>query len=266
MRFYEYFIGDYMMHRLFNNQFLFSELVKRDFKKKYKRTVLGMLWSILSPLFMLAVMAVIFTQFFGNNTEHYIIYLFSGQIIFNYFMESTSEGMNSLVANASIFTKINVPKYLFLFSKNISALINFGLILVVYFFFVYLNGIAFSWKFILLIYPVICLITINLGMGLILSALFIFFRDVEYIYRLFMQVVMYGSAIFYNISGLPEHIQKFFYLNPIFTCIAYFRTVVIKNNVPDLYLHCLLAFYAITLLLIGCYIYKKYNYRFLYYV
>lgn len=81
-----------------------------------------------------------------------------------------------------------------------------------------------------------------------------------------MQVVMYGSAIFYNISGLPEHIQKFFYLNPIFTCIAYFRTVVIKNNVPDLYLHCLLAFYAITLLLIGCYIYKKYNYRFLYYV
>ena len=127
-----------MMHRLLNNQFLFSELVKRDFKKKYKRTVLGMLWSILSPLFMLAVMAVIFTQFFGNNTEHYIIYLFSGQIIFNYFMESTSEGMNSLVANASIFTKINVPKYLFLFSKNISALINFGLILVVYFFFVYL--------------------------------------------------------------------------------------------------------------------------------
>lgn len=112
MRFYEYFIGDYMMHRLLNNQFLFSELVKRDFKKKYKRTVLGMLWSILSPLFMLAVMAVIFTQFFGNNTEHYIIYLFSGQIIFNYFMESTSEGMNSLVANASIFTKINVPKYL----------------------------------------------------------------------------------------------------------------------------------------------------------
>ena len=117
-----------------NQEFLFNELVKRDFKKKYKRTVLGMLWSVLSPLLMLTVMAVIFSNFFGRNIEHYVIYLFSGQVIFNYFTEATNEGMQALVSSSSIFSKINVPKYLFLFSKNVSALINFIIILAIYFF------------------------------------------------------------------------------------------------------------------------------------
>lgn len=247
-------------------QFLFEELVKRDFKKKYKRTVLGMFWSALSPLFMLLILAVIFSQFFGNNTEHYIIYLFTGQIIFNYFSESTNEGMLSLAANASIFTKINVPKYLFLFSKNISALINFGVILLIYFLFVYFYKIEFTWKFLLLIYPILCLIFINLGIGLILSALFMFFKDMQYLYRLFTQVVMYGSAIFYNVDMMSPHIKALFYLNPVFVCITYFRTIVIHNTVPSIFVHVILAFYAIALFAIGCFIYKKYNYRFLYYV
>lgn len=255
-----------MIKKLMVNKFLFEELVKRDFKKKYKRTVLGMVWSVLSPLLMLCVMATIFGQFFGRNTAHYIIYLFSGQIIFNYYTESTNEGMNALMSNASIFSKINVPKYLFLFSKNVSALINFGIILLIYFAFVAFEGIEFSWKFLYLAYPIACLIFINLGIGLILSALYIFFRDIQYLYRLFTQVVMYGSAIFYNIEMLSPSIQKFFYCNPIFVVISYFRSIVIKNTIPELWVHGLLALYAVVLFGIGCYVYKKYNYKFLYYI
>lgn len=248
------------------NQFLFEELVKRDYKKRYKRTVLGMLWSILSPLFMLTILAVIFGNFFGISIEHYVIYLFSGQVIFNYFTEATNEGMLALVSNSSIFTKINVPKYLFLFSKNVSALINFGIILLIYFCFVAFEGIAFTWKFLFLVYPIICLILFNLGMGLILSALYIFFKDIQYLYRLFTQVVMYGSAIFYSIDILPQNLQVLFYFNPIFVCITYFRSIVLHNAIPDLCLHLLLAGYAIVLFGIGCLVYKKYNYKFLYYV
>ena len=125
-----------MLYKLRSYQFLFEELVKRDFKKKYKRTVLGMVWSVLSPLLMMCVLASIFGYFFGDRIEHYVIYLFSGQVVFNYFMESTNGGMNALLGNARIFTKINVPKYLFLFSKNVSALINFGIILLIYFSFI----------------------------------------------------------------------------------------------------------------------------------
>lgn len=251
----------YLIH-----QFLFEELIKRDFKKKYKRTVLGMVWSVLSPLLMLSVMAIIFSNFFGRNIEHYIVYLFSGQVIFNYFSEATNEGMHALVSNASIFSKINVPKYLFLFSKNISAVINFFIILVIYFFFITADGIEFTWKFLLLIYPIVCLIFINLGIGLVLSALYVFFKDIQYIYRLFTQIVMYGSAIFYSIDMLPQNLQTIFYGNPIFVCITYFRSIVLHNEIPDLQLHFLLFFYALGLFVIGCWIYKKYNYRFLYYV
>lgn len=255
-----------MIAKLKTYQFLFEELVKRDFKKRYNRTVLGIVWSVLSPLLMLSVMAVIFGNFFGRSIEHYVIYLFSGQVIFNYFTEATNEGMLALVNNASIFSKVNVPKYLFLFSKNISAIINFLIILLIYFFFVVLEGISFTWEFIFLIYPIICLIIINVGIGLILSALYIFFRDIQYLYRIFTQIVMYGSAIFYSIDILPQNLQALFYCNPIFVCITYFRSIVLHNTVPDLWLHLLLAGYAIVLFGIGCLVYKKYNYKFLYYV
>lgn len=118
-----------VIRTLREHQFMFEELVKRDFKQKYKRTVLGMAWSVLSPLLTLLVMRVVFTRFFGRDTPHYTTYLFAGNLMFSYFRESTNGGMQSLMSNASIFTKINVPKYMFLLSKNVSAVINFGLTL-----------------------------------------------------------------------------------------------------------------------------------------
>ena len=89
-----------------NNHFLFEELVKRDFKRKYKRTVLGFLWSMLSPLMMLGVMSFVFNQFFGRVIEYYVLYILAGQIVFAYFSEATNSGMAALLSNASIFSKI----------------------------------------------------------------------------------------------------------------------------------------------------------------
>ena len=163
-------------------RFLFEELVKRDFTKKYKRTVLGMIWSVLGPLMTLGVMALVFTQFFGRSMEHYTIYMFCGNLIYSYFKDSTFLGMTSLYDNSSIFSKVNVPKYMFLLSKNVSSLINFGINLLVLFLFCLFDGVAFTWKFVLLIYPIICLIIFNLGVGLILSAMYVIFRDTKYLY------------------------------------------------------------------------------------
>ncbi len=108
-----------ILQKLKQHQFLFEELVKRDFTKKYKRTILGVFWSVLSPLLMLIVQALVFTQFFGRNTPNYIIYLFCGNLVYSYFKESTTSGMSALMENASIFSKVNVPKYLFLFSTAV---------------------------------------------------------------------------------------------------------------------------------------------------
>lgn len=255
-----------MLNKMKQYRFLFEELVKRDFTKKYKRTVLGMLWSVLGPLMTLAVMALVFTQFFGRSTPHYVIYLFCGNLVYSYFREATSTGMTSLLDNASIFSKVNVPKYMFLLSKNVSTLINFGLNILVMFVFIAIDGISFSWKFILLLYPIGCLIVFNIGMGLILSALYLIFRDIKYLYDIFTLMLMYLSAIFYNIEAYPQHIQYLFYLNPVYVYIRYFRKIIIEGDIPQPTFHLLAAGYAIIALVIGAVIYKKKNYKFLYYV
>ena len=255
-----------MFKNLMNRRFLFEELVKRDFKKKYKRTVLGMVWSILSPLLTLLVMRLVFTQFFGRTMEHYTTYLFCGNLVFSYFNESTSQGIVSLMGNAGIFTKVNIPKYLFLFSKNIQTLINFGLTLCVFVVFCFLDQIVFTWKVILLIYPIVCLVLFNVGVGLILSALFVFFRDIQYLWTVFTQLLMYMSAIFYTIDQYDYTTQCLFLINPVYLFIRYFRKIVIEATIPTLWFHLLMLTDVVIVLSIGCWMYKKYNTRFLYYV
>lgn len=255
-----------MIQKLMRYQFLFEELVKRDFKKKYKRTILGMAWSVLSPLLMLLVMRLVFTQFFGRDMEHYTTYLFCGNLLFSFFNDATSQGMTSLMGNAGIFTKVNVPKYLFLLSKNVQTLINFGLTLGVFFIFCILDNIIFTWKFILLLYPIVCLILFNIGVGLILSALFVFFRDIQYLWRVFTQLLMYMSAIFYTIDGYSPLAQNLFLLNPMYLFIRYFRKIVIEMTIPSIWFHLLMIADVIIVFSIGCWMYKKYNTRFLYYM
>ena len=254
------------LDRLRQYQFLFEELAKWDFKKKYKRTVLGMAWSMLSPMLTLLVMRLVFTQFFGRNMEHYTTYLFCGNLVYSFFNESTSQGMTSLMENASIFTRVNVPKYLFLFSKNVQTLINFGLTLIVFFIFCLLDGVVVTWRFICLLYPVVTLLLFNIGLGLILSALFVFFRDIQYLWSVFTLLLMYLSAIFYTIESYSYTVQCIFLLNPVYLHIRYFRKIVLEAAVPSLGFHLLMLVYVLAVLRLGFWMYKKYNTRFLYYV
>ncbi len=255
-----------MIKKLKQYQFLFEELVKRDFNKKYKRTVLGMTWSVLNPLLTLLVMKLVFTQFFGRNAPHYTTYVFCGTLLYAFFNESSTQGMASLMSNAHIFTKVNVPKYLFLLSKNVQCLINFGLTLCVFFIFCAIDRITFTWKFVLLLYPSAVLMLFNIGIGLILSALYVFFRDIQYLWSIFTRLLMYMSAIFYYIDRYSPEAQLLFLLNPVYLFIRYFRSIVIEGVIPPLWLHLLIAADTLVVLGIGCWMYKKFNHRFLYYV
>ena len=255
-----------VIRQLKERQFLFEELVKRDFKQKYKRTALGMGWSILNPLLTLLVMRLVFTRFFGRNMEHYTTYLFAGNLMFSYFRESTNGGMQSLMSNARIFTKINVPKYMFLFSKNVSAVINFGLTLCVFFLFVALDHVPFRLSMFAIIYPIITLTMLNIGIGMILSAMFVFFRDTQYLYDVFLTLLMYLSAIFYNVDSYSEKVRRIFLLNPVYCNIKYVRVIVLEGHIPSPAFHGLLFLYGALALLIGGTIYRTCNQKFLYYV
>ena len=257
----EKWIGRFKKYR-----FLFAELVKRDFKQKYKRTSLGVLWSVLSPLLTLFVMKIVFTEFFGRNTPHYTTYLFSGNLVMSFYKEATKNSMSSLISNRRIIDKINLPKYLFTFSKNVSALVNFSLTLLVYFMFCMIDGIHFGFHMIALIYPIVMLTIMNVGIGLILSALYVFFQDTQYLYDVFLTLLTYVSAIFYQVDRFSQEIQNIFLLNPVYVVIKYFRTVVIDGKLPSVQYHGLVAFYALFFLLLGSIIYKKYNKEFIYYI
>ena len=211
-----------MLERIREYGFMFTELVKRDFKTKYKNT---------------------------------------------YLQDSTSGGMGSLVANAQIFTKIRVPKFLFLVSRNVSSLINFWLTFLVFFVFILIDGVSLTWAFLGVFIPIILLALFNLGMGLILSALFVFFRDMQYLWGIFTMLIMYVSATFYTVSReLFGWLYYVFYLNPVYVYITYLRTIVLDGTLPSLEINVLAIAYAALALAVGSIIYKKCNHKFLYYV
>ena len=138
--------------------------------------------------------------------------------------------------------------------------------LVVFFIFCIWDGITFTWKFILLLYPIVSLLLFNIGVGLILSALFVFFRDIQYLWGVFTQLLMYMSAIFYSIDSYSQTAQYLFLLNPVYLHIRYFRKIVIDGTIPSVWFHLLMIADVAIVLGIGCWMYKKYNTRFLYYV
>ena len=248
------------------NEFLLCELVKRDFKKKYKRSILGMFWSVLSPLLSLLVLYFIFSNFFEGTIDHYIIYVFTGNIIWGFFRDATNDGMYALIMNADVLKKINIPKYLFLLSNNVSSLLNFLLTFIVYLIFVLCNGLHITGLYFLLLFPIICLIFFNIGIGMILSSFYVFFVDTKHLYDIALMLIMYASAIFYDISRFSKEMQVFFYCNPVFVFINYCRLIVLQNSIPGYKLHLLCAVYALAAMLIGLRVYRKNNYKFIYYL
>ncbi len=255
-----------MFEKFKKNQFLFEELVKRDFNKKYKKTALGVAWSLLSPLLTLLIMKLVFTTLFGISIPNYTTFLFAGNLVFTFFVETTNSGMSSFIENSGIFTKVNVPKYLFLFSKTVSSLINFAIILAIFFIFVALDGIEFSWMFLLIVFPIVCLTLFNLGVSFMLSSAYIFFKDMLYLWNLFTFALSYLSGIFYNVDIFPKEYQHLFLYNPLYIYIYYIRSLVIDAKFPDPIYTYLAIGYALVSLFLGCLIYVKNNKKFLYYV
>lgn len=246
-------------------KFLMKQLIKRDFKARYKRTFLGMIWSMLSPLIMFVAQAVIF-KFLFSRGEHYISFLIIGNIVFSYYSDATSQGMNALGSNAGIIANISVKKDIFLYSKSIACFFNFCLTLIIMFIIIAADGIKFHIGFLWIIYPIICLFVFNLGLGYILSACQVFVKDTEYFYGIFKSVLIYFSAIFYTVDRFPEKYQPLFYYNPVYTYIYFFRTVILDNTLPHFSIWVLCFAYAYLALLIGKLVYHFKDDKFIYYL
>lgn len=265
-----------MARFLFNNikyvykkyNFLLEQLVSRDFKVKYKRSVLGVLWSLLYPILTMAVMALVFTNVFKFTTPgvSYLAYLMSGLVIFNYFSEATNLAMSSVVANFSLINKVYMPKYIFPLSKCVFAGINFLLSLIPLYIVLLATGTGINIYHLLLPYAFLCLFLFTLGFGLILATVSVFLRDMFYIYGVIISLWTYMTPIMYDISIIDKpSLLLLFKFNPMYWIIYFVRWIVLYHQMPgiNVWIYCML--FGLGTLLLGIFIFKKNQDKFIYY-
>ncbi len=248
--------------------FLLKQLISRDFKVKYKRSVLGVLWSLLHPVLMMTVMALVFSKMFKMSMEgvNYLVYLMIGLTFFNYFSEASNLAMSSVVGNFSLINKIYIPKYIFPLSKVLFVAINFFITLIPLYAIILITGETITWMHLVLPFVFLCLIVFTLGIGLILATISVFFRDMFYIYGIMLTLWTYLTPIMYHLSMIEEKYQFLFKLNPLYQFINFARTIILENRMPEpiYFVYCLLG--AFVPLIIGIIVFRKNQDKFIYYI
>lgn len=242
---------------IYNYKFLISQLVIRDFKSKYKRSILGVFWSFLNPLLTMTVQFLVFSTFFKADTQNYPIYLLSGVVCFSFFSECTTMCLSSISGNARLITKVYIPKYIFPLSRTISSSVNLAISLVPLILACLVLGIVIKPQALLFFFFLGCLIMFSLGIGLFLSALMVYFRDIQFLWTVLTQIWMYATPIFYPAEIVPEKYRFILRINPLYHFIGNARTCLINGVSPEPHAYVFCLFFAIASLLIGSYTFKK---------
>lgn len=236
---------------------LLSELITRDIKNKYRKSILGVFWTILNPLFMMIVLSVVFSNLFKFDIEYFPVYLLSGQLIFNFFSESTTNAMGAIIANGPLIKKIYVPKYVFVLSRIFSSSINLLASFTALIFVMLAMRVELHYTILLVPIPLFFVISFSLGVGLLLAALTVKFRDIMHLYSVFVTALMYLTPVIYPMSILPEWLEKVVLLNPLTNILIMFRDVMMNNTLPSLSSMVVAFAEVIVVMLLGLYVFYK---------
>lgn len=213
--------------------FVIQELTAREIKRRYARSSLGIIWSVLNPLLNMVVMSLIFSTMFRHSIEKFPIYYLTGQIFWTLFSGATNASMTALADNKNLLIKAKLPKQTFILSRIYTSLINFLYTCIAFLLMLAVFRIRPCAAMLLLPLDVLFLVAISSGLGYILAVSYVFFADIKYLYSVFLTLWMYLSAIFYPISQLPESMQRFIGCNPIYAAIAFARECVLYGRVPE---------------------------------
>lgn len=246
---------------------LLIQLVKKDIKLKYRRSFLGYLWSILNPLMIMVIMVLVFQQMFRFSIDNYPAYVICGQVCFNFLSESTNQAIHAITGNAALLKKTYVPKYIFAFAKVTSGCVNLlfslgALFLVFLFFKVKITAYMLLLPWVLLQLYIFCL-----GLGLLLSTVNVYFRDIQYIYSALLMVWMYMTPLFYPLNELSEELQWFIKrFNPLYYYVTQLRDIMLNQQIPGIQLMLAGVFSSIISLVIGIWIFLKLKDSFILYI
>lgn len=243
--------------------FLLSQLVKRDFKTKYRRSVLGIVWSLLNPLLIMTVQYLVFSSLFRFDIPHYAVYLLSGIVMFNYLSEATTQSMTCIIQNASLINKVNIPKYIYPFSRVLSTGVNFLFSLVALYVVIIASGMGISVSHLAILYGIVCLFLFLTGISLIVSTVMVFFRDTQFLYSIVLTVWTYLTPIFYPENILPSYMMAIMKFNPMYHFIKFIRFIILEQGVPEFeaWLYCGLL--GVVSLGIGGCVFRRYQNRFI---
>lgn len=247
-------------------RFLIKQLVSRDFKAKYKRSILGVFWSFLNPLLTMMVQYIVFSNLFRFDIPYYPVYLLSGIIVFNYFSEACGMALTSIIGNATLITKVYVPKYIYPLTRILSSLVNLLISMIPLIIVTMLSGLYPTKAYLLIPFMLVCLAMFCLGLGMLLSAAMVFFRDIQFLWGVLTMIWMYLTPIFYPESILPEQVAWVLKVNPLYYFISFLRSCVIDGVSPEpvVYVQCFLI--SLCVLAVGAWVFKKSQDKFVLYL
>ncbi len=220
------------------NRALLSELVRTDFKLRYQNSTLGYAWSLLRPMFMFLILYVVFVEVLhiGKGIEHYPIYLFMGIVLWNFFLEMTTQSLTSIVGRGDLIRKIKIPRWIIILSSSISALINLGLNLLVVLVFMVINNVDFLKTSLFLPLLLVEIYIFAIGVSLFLSAAYVKYRDIQYIWEVILQAGFYATPILYPLALIKNvQMQQILLFNPMAQSIQDARYSVITHQTLTLW-------------------------------
>lgn len=253
------------------NRFILKQLVTKDFKRKYRRSVLGIAWSVLNPLMMMVIMSIVFSFVFRADIENYPLYLILGNITFSFMSESTSQALMSFIDAAPLLKKVRVSRFVFPVQKVLFALVNFTFSLVAVALVMLWFRVVPTWHIIWLPVCLFLLVLFCSGIGLIVGSLAVFFRDVVHLWSVILTAWTYLTPIFWvptqlAANGAPTWVMSIVELNPMYGFVTFMRDIFLWNQNPSMQTLGLCVFWAVIMLGIGILVFRKTQHKFILYI
>ncbi len=243
-------------------QFLLKELVLREIKLKYKRSVLGILWSVLNPLLMMLILNVVFSTLFRFDIPNFLVYYLTGSLLFGFMNEATSGALYSIFGNAGLINKVYIPKYIFPIAKTVSAFVNFCFSLIALAIVAAITRVTPRPALLMAPLLFLMLFIFVLGLSLIFGTYTVFFRDLIHFHGILMIMWMYLTPIFYPEKMLAARVPWLLTINPIYYFVKYFRYIILDGQPASLGLNLSCFSVSVVSLLIGLTVFRLNQHRF----
>ena len=231
---------------------LLVELVKKDIKLKYRKSYLGILWTLIEPLMTMIVLTIVFGTLFGNEDKQFPVYVLTGRLLYSFFSASTKAAMKSIRANSGMIKKVYVPKYIYPLSSTLSSYVTFLISLIVLVGVAVILKVPFTKYTLLAVVPLIIVLFMSYGVGMLLATMSVFFRDLEYLWNVALMMVMYTCAIFYPVERLVKTgFSWILNINPLYSVIVNFRNCIIDGKPLDPTALSISIGFTIVILIVG---------------